>query len=208
MSKLSEHDLVLREAGKIVEALAETFAPMCEVVLHDLTRPSSSIVMIENNISGRSVGDPATELGIARIADPDFPDKLVNYANTLGDGKPVKSTSIGLKDSEGKYIAAICLNLDTSYLNSMASYLKNLTAVSHIDGVSEKLSSPRMESLEDFVTNFAVSKNKDLKALNSGEKRELLSALKERDLLSLKGSVDVVARLLGSSRSSIYYYVK
>lgn len=208
MSKLSERDLILREAGRIVEALAETFAPICEVVLHDLTNPEHAIIRIENNISGRSVGDPATQLGLARIGDPDFPDKIVGYANTLGDGRIVKSTSIGLKDGAGAYVAAICLNIDVSYLNGMADYIRNLTAIKDIEGVSERIQVPRSDDIMKAVRDYALARNKEPKSLSTAEKRDLMAQLQKEGLMSLKGSIDVVAKALGTSRSSIYYYVR
>ena len=54
----------------LAEGISETFAPFCEVVLHDLRHPKHAILSIHNNLSGRAVGEPATELGLARIADP------------------------------------------------------------------------------------------------------------------------------------------
>ncbi len=208
MSKQTEHDLILREASKIADALAETFAPICEVVLHDLTNPSHAIVKIENNISGRSVGDPATELGLARISDSNFPDKLVNYANTLSDGRIVKSTSIGLKDSKGAYVAAICLNVDVSYLNGMADYIGRLTEIRDIEGVSERIQAPRSDDIIKCVRDFALARNKDPRSLNTSEKRDLMAHLQDLGMMSLKGSIDEVAKALGASRSSIYYYIK
>jgi predicted transcriptional regulator YheO len=208
VSKLSEHDLILREAAKIAEALAETFAPICEVVVHDLTNPSHAIVKIENNISGRSVGDPATELGLTRIAKPDFPDKLVNYANKLSDGRVIKSTSIGLRDGDDRYVAAICLNVDVSYLNGMADYIRTLTAIKDVEGVSERIQAPRSEDITKFIRDYALARNKDPKSLNTAEKRDLMAGLQEKGLMSLKGSIDEVSKVLGTSRSSIYYYFK
>ena len=208
MTKLSEHDLLLREAAKIADALAETFAPICEVVVHDLTNPSHAIVKIENSISGRSIGDPATELGLARIADPGFPDKLVNYANTLSDGRVVKSTSIGLKDSAGAYVAAICLNVDVSYLNGMADYIRNLTAIEDVEAVSERIQAPRSDDITRFIRDYALARNKDPKSLNTDEKRDLMAELQEMGLMSLRGSVAEVSKALGTSRSGVYYYIR
>lgn len=208
VTKLSEHDLLLREAAKIADALAETFAPICEVVVHDLTNPSHAIVKIENSISGRSIGDPATELGLARIADPGFPDKLVNYANTLSDGRVVKSTSIGLKDSAGAYVAAICLNVDVSYLNGMADYIRNLTAIEDVEAVSERIQAPRSDDITRFIRDYALARNKDPKSLNTDEKRDLMAELQEMGLMSLRGSVAEVSKALGTSRSGVYYYIR
>ncbi|HEV7799816.1 MAG TPA: PAS domain-containing protein, partial [Burkholderiales bacterium] len=106
---MTENELLLRESRKIVEALGKMFAPSCEVVLHDLTHPDHAIIAIETNLSGRQVGDPVTELGLARIEDPGFAEVVQNYPNHFPDGRPAKSTSIGIKNSKGQFIAAICL---------------------------------------------------------------------------------------------------
>ena len=73
--KLNENELLLREAKKIASALGKMFAPSCEVVLHDLTHPEHAIIAIECPLSGRKIGDPATEMGLARIQDKAFPDR-------------------------------------------------------------------------------------------------------------------------------------
>ena len=95
----TEQHLLLEQVQHIARGLGETLAPFCEVVVHDLLHPEHAILAIHNNQSGREVGAPATELGLARIADPEFPQVLANYANRYADGRPVKSTSIGIRRS-------------------------------------------------------------------------------------------------------------
>ena len=65
--------------------------------------------------------DPATELGLARIADPEYPQVIANYANAFADGRRAKSTSIGIKDSSGRYVAALCMNIDLTLFRSLQS---------------------------------------------------------------------------------------
>src|SRR3954447_23586957 len=89
---------LIGEAEKIAVALGRMFPGLCEVVLHDLRDPAHAIRVIENNLSGRTVGDAATELGLARIEDPNYPGIIQNYANQFPDGRPAKSTSIGIKN--------------------------------------------------------------------------------------------------------------
>ena len=67
------------------------FAPGCEVVLHDLTQPDRAIVAIANNLSNRRIGDAATEMGLERIASPEFPDVVQNYASVFPDGRPARA---------------------------------------------------------------------------------------------------------------------
>src|SRR6516225_5530485 len=88
---LKEDAVLLREAAKIVQALGRMLAPCCEVVLHELSNPDHAILAIENPLSGRRIGEPTTEMGLARINVPNFPDVVQNYANSLPDGRQVKS---------------------------------------------------------------------------------------------------------------------
>ena len=208
MSRASEHRLLMRELGKITQALGRTLAPMCEVVLHDLTRPEHAIVQIENNLSGRTVGGPATELGLARIADPTFADALVNYANTFPDGREAKSTSIGIRDSGGAYVAALCLNLDVSYFKSIASYLGEFARVnSEKSGIRETLGEGENRSIEAEIRTFAAERNKAPRALSSEERREIIQHLAGRGFLARRGAAEQVARVIGGSRSGVYYYL-
>ncbi len=198
----------MREASRITAALGETFAPLCEVVLHDLTVPERSIVQIENNLSGRSVGDSATEIGLARIADSGFPDVIANYANKFADGRPVKCTSVGLKDKTGKYVAAICLNVDISYLQSMSAYLLELTRIkSEHAPVDENLGS-QTKDVAAKILAFAAARNRDPRALTSEEKGEILQQLAAAGELERRGAAEKIAAIIGLSRSNIYYYLK
>ncbi len=198
----------MREASRITVALGETFAPLCEVVLHDLTVPERSIVQIENNLSGRSVGDSATEIGLARIADSDFPDVVANYANKFADGRPVKCTSIGLKDKSGKFVAAICLNVDVSYLNSVSAYLRELTRIKSEHAPVEENLGSRTQDVGAKIQAFAAARNRDPRALTSAEKGEILQQLAAAGELERRGAAERIAAIMGLSRSNIYYYLK
>ena len=127
MTKRTKEQMALvNQMMRIAEGLGETFAPFCEVVVHDLLDPKHAVLAIHNNLSGRQVGHPATELGLARIADPDYPQVIANYSNQFADGRPVKSSSIGIKDSTGKYIAALCINVDLTLFRGLQGALSRI----------------------------------------------------------------------------------
>ena len=62
----TEHRHLLEQLQQIARGLGETFAPFCEVVVHDLTDRRHAVLAIHNNLSGRGVGEPVTELGAQR----------------------------------------------------------------------------------------------------------------------------------------------
>jgi predicted transcriptional regulator YheO len=206
---LSENELLLREGRKIVEALGKMFAPCCEVVLHDLTRPEHAIMAIESPLSGRKVGQPATEMGLARIADPSFPEVVQNYANTFPDGRPVKSTSIGLKNSEGKFVAAICLNLDISLFSSVQRVLEQLTTPQVAAApVREHLRTLSLDGVRETIESYAARCNQQPRTLSLAQRRTVIAQLAESGLLQLRGAASIAADALGISRASIYNALK
>ena len=205
----AENALLLREGAKIVEALGKMFAPFCEVVLHDLSRSDASIVAIECPLSGRKVGEPVTEMGLARIRDPAFPDVVQNYPNSFPDGRPVKSTSIGLRNSEGKFVAALCLNLDVSMFSSMQKVLEQFTASGQdFAPVRETLRGRSLDDVRHAIEHFAAQRNAQPRGLRLAQRRELIQELETSGLLQLRGAASIAADVLGISRTSIYNALK
>ncbi|WBB61327.1 PAS domain-containing protein [Streptomyces sp. WMMC500] len=205
----AEDELLLREAEKIVTALGRMFPGVCEVVLHDLRDPRHAVRTIENPLSGRRPGDPATELGLARIEDPDYPDVVQNYPGRFPDGRPAKSTSIGIRNSSGAYVAALCLNLDVSVLDRTARTLTALTAVEDPGlPLTETLRARTADELRAAVEEFAAARGQTPRALASADRRELVRDLRERGLLEIRSAVRLVTELLGVSRATVYNYLR
>jgi len=205
---MTEDELLLREAEKIAQAVARMFPGLCEVVLHDLRDPAHAVRAIEGGLSGRAVGDPETELGLARIADPGFPDVLQNYPNRLPDGRPAKSTSIGLRNSAGEYVAALCLNLDVSLLGSAARALTRLARADEPAPLSESLRARTAGELRGLVEEYATERGHTPRSLPAAGKKDVVRTLKERGFLEVKNAVPTLTDLLGISRASVYNYLR
>lgn len=206
---LPENELLLREAAKLVEALGKTIAPLGEVVLHDLSKPDQSIVKIVNNLSGRRIGDGATNYGRARIANPDFPDILQNYSNQFPDGRIAKSTSIGLKNSKGEYVCTICINIDISILSSITAILGQLSSIEQLwMAEKETFPSTSFASVYEEIKTYAAAHNTTPRALTVKQRREVMQVLAKKGLLDLKHAQRIVADAFGVARSTIYSYMQ
>ncbi|MFJ3833693.1 transcriptional regulator [Streptomyces sp. NPDC090046] len=203
-------ELLLREAERIAVAVGRMFPGLCEVVLHDLRRPRSAIRVIENNLSGRQVGDSATELGLRRIADPSYPSVIQNYSNQFPDGRPAKSTSIGIKNADGRYVAALCLNLDVSTLSPLTLTLANLVAtdIEHRDEALETLRDRTGRELRAVIDSFAAERSSTPRSLNRDQKRELVQQLHREGFFETRSSAQHIADQLGISRATVYNYTK
>ncbi|MFM0337675.1 helix-turn-helix transcriptional regulator [Paraburkholderia fungorum] len=198
-----EQESLVEQLKQIADGLGQTFAPFCEVVVHDLRDPRHAILAIHNNLSGRSVGDPATELGLARIADDDYPQLLANYPNQFSDGRRAKSTSVGIRDSSGRYIAALCLNVDLNMFRGIQNVLEQFCSASGA-GTRESLDPANAESIRERIDQFAASLSTTPQALKTEQRRTLMQHLKQAGFLEVRKSMEVIAAHLGVSRATVY----
>jgi len=205
----ADDEHLLQELTKIAEAVGRMFPGLCEVVLHDLRDPQNAIRAIENNLSGRRVGDSATELGLRRIADPDYPGVLQNYPNAFPGGRPVKSTSIGVKNRDGRYVAALCLNLDVSVFSTLSRTLTNLISTDDaVDTPVETLRHRTAQELREVIEDFAAQRAQTPRSLGREQKRELVQHLHRQGYFESRSSTQTIGELLGISRASVYNYAK
>lgn len=202
----AEHALLLDQLQHVAQGLAETFAPFCEVVVHDLTNPEHAILAIHNNLSGRHVGQGATELGLARAADPDYPQVIANYAGRFADGRSVKSTSVGIKDSSGTYVAALCLNLDLTLFQGLQSVL---TPFIQVDATPRETLDPvGVDALRAQIDAFAARRGTTAQNLRPQDRRLLLQELRASGHLEVRRAMEIVAAHLKLSRAAVYNAAK
>ncbi|MCW5221232.1 helix-turn-helix transcriptional regulator [Verminephrobacter aporrectodeae] len=199
----AEHRALLDQIQQIAEGIGATFAPFCEVVVHDLLDPEHAIVSIHNNLSGREVGAPATELGLARISDPEYPQLIANYANHFADGRQTKSTSIGIKDAHGKYIAALCMNVDLTLFRGLQNVLGQFSRVEGAP-LQESLDPTGANEIRERIDQFAARLATTPHALKSEDRRALIRELKESGCMEIRHAMAIVARHLGVSRATAY----
>ena len=204
MKKTPEQQNLLEQMRQVADGLGRTLAPFCEVVLHDLLDPEHAILAIHNNLSGRAVGAPATELGLARAADPGFAQVIANYPNTFADGRLAKSTSVGIKDSEGRYIAALCINVDLTVFRSLNSLLTQFGNVNTAAGISETLEPAGADAIRARIDQFAARLATTPRALKADERKALMRELKESGLSDVRRAMEIVAAYLNVSRATVY----
>ncbi|WP_414446888.1 transcriptional regulator [Burkholderia sp. 22PA0099] len=202
-SSPSEQASLIEQINTIAQGLGEMFAPFTEVVVHDLRTPENSIVAIHNNLSGRAVGDPTTELGLARIADDDYPSVLANYANRFADGRTAKSTSIGIKDTQGHYVAALCLNVDVTLFRGIQGVL-NQFCQTGADPVGETLDPANADAIRERIDRFAMTLATTPRSLKTEQRRALMQVLKEDGYLEVRRAMEIIAQHLGVSRATVY----
>ena len=208
LKRTREQLLLMDQIKQVAQGLGETFAPFCEVVVHDLLDPRHAVLAIHNNLSGREIGHPATELGLARIMDPEYTQVIANYPNRFSDGRQAKSTSIGIKDSGGKYIAALCMNVDLTLFQSFQSAMTQFVSVDAQAAPKESLDPSGADAIRARIDQFAARLATSPRALKAQDRRALMKELKSSGLLDVRRSMETIAAHIGVSRAAVYSYAK
>src|SRR5213595_2765368 len=101
---------------RVVHLIGKSF-PNCgmEILLHNLADPAHSLIVLENNVTGRHLRDGTTNLLIdLKKRQLQHEDKL-NYELNIGSRR-FKCTTIPILRKDFGIVGAICINIDANYL--------------------------------------------------------------------------------------------
>jgi len=115
----------------LMDFFAELLGPRTEVVLHDTSDLSRSIVALTNgHVSGRSVGGPATDLVLKVLQNHEHDDRdyLANYLAESRTGGTFRSSTFFIRDAGGDVVGMLCLNIDDEPLARARDLLVAITA--------------------------------------------------------------------------------
>ncbi|MFJ6730586.1 transcriptional regulator [Streptomyces sp. NPDC091281] len=219
----SERDAILRALRPVVDGIAATFGPVCEVVLHDYRRPERSVVAVAGTVTGRSVGGAMSEIGLRALARGDRAADELNYLTRTAAGQLVKSSTMLLRDASGSVFGALCVNVDVTEVDRVRALLTALGGGPAPE--PDPGSAPARPAAEPPVTTFGddidtvldalldahlPGRNRpgqDWAGLDRPRRLALFRALDERGVFAVRRSVEQVAARLGISRASAYSYL-
>jgi predicted transcriptional regulator YheO len=86
-----------------------------EILLHNLADPAHSLIVLENNVTGRHLRDGTTNLLIDLKRRQLLNEEKLNYELNIGARK-FKCTTIPITRKDFGIVGAICINVDVNYL--------------------------------------------------------------------------------------------
>lgn len=219
--------------SKLVEPLGRSMPATSEVVLHDLSLLPNSIIAIHGNVTGRVVGDPATDLLLERLSRRDGADSHLNYETVLPDGRRLRSSTMIIRDVAGNPAAALCINTDTSAWETVELVAKAVLgrldpaeletlqftrAVEPAQVPEAPAGAARPSQRETFVrdidelakvilTRAIDETGVPVELMHKRHKVEVVRQLEERGLFLLKDAVELAAQALQVTRFTIYNYL-
>jgi len=101
---------------RIVRLIGKSFPHTgIEILLHNLADPAHSLIVLENNVTGRHLRDGTTNLLIDLKKRQLLNEEKLNYELNIGARK-FKCTTIPITRKEFGIVGAICINVDVNYL--------------------------------------------------------------------------------------------
>jgi predicted transcriptional regulator YheO len=201
---LEEREANLFETLKVVgRAIVATFGDRCEVVIHDLSKPEVSIVWIEGNVTGRSVGGSATDLLLKELRRGDR-EEILNYGGYAA-GKVMKSSTILFREDDMLY-GALCINFDVTDFVA-AEYTLRSFCKPATEEEEETFVQDLTEILETMIAEACYEVGMPVGSMDKDEKVRLVDILEQRGAFEIKRAVPLVASRLGVSRFTIYNYL-
>ena len=199
----------LQKFVPIANFIAKTFGKNCEVVIHDLSIPQNSVVYtINNHVTGRQLGQSFEHLVKEVLLSKNFDgDCTANYRTTTSDNKEVKSSTVLLRDSEGKIIGALCINFALKPLLDVMNFIEDFACVelNKIEKDTEPFANV-MEIVDDLIDKIIA--NNDIENLKRKDKIDLISFMDEKGVFLIKGAIDKVAERLNISKVTVYSYLE
>jgi predicted transcriptional regulator YheO len=180
-----------------VSGLATMLGPGNEVVLHDLSRLPDSIIATAGDVTGRTTGGPMTDLlrGLVRRGTT---HDLTDYETHGPNGRPIRSSTIFLRDEAGVAIGCLCIN----------SERPAATTGPRGEVKQRETFPPDVDSLQRFLVDHAIDRTGvPVDLMKKSHKAAVVQELDEAGYFLIKDSVDRLAAELAVTRYTIYNYL-
>ena len=199
----------------IAKGIAMHFGEKCEVVVYDLTKDyEHTIVAIENGyISGRQIGDFASNIVLELLKSfnennnsEEIKDKY-NYLTQTKDGRILKSSSIFIKDSNGKICSMLGINYDITDFLTAESIISSFTNSSAKKEVKEIIPSSVNDLLDILVNEAYEYIGKPVASMTKEDKIKAVKYLEQKGAFLIKKSGDKISNFFDISKYTLYNYL-
>lgn len=208
-----KNEVVFARYIQLADVLGQMFQNVLEVVIHDFKDLDHAIIYIVNgHISGRSIGGPVSEINLRRLLEEgQFPDKLINFSSRNSRGQRLKSSSLAIRDDQGKLIGAFCMHFDLSYFEQFQTFLEFILSdnVNTFVGVNDfGTSQPHDQEIKGEIEAWQLQNGLHAAPLTYHDKQSIVNHLYQKNCFSRKGAISVVANALQLTRQCIYNYIE
>lgn len=195
--------------NRLIKGIGAEFGKNCEVVLHDYEQDyDRTIVGIENgHVTGRSVGGCGTNLGLEVLRGTEKNGDKYNYFTQTKDGKILRSTSIYIRDDNGKAIGALCINWDVTEIYSCTQVMRDFVRPDEAENVQEFHTDNVSDLLDALIQNSFNYVGKPVAAMTKEDKIKALKYLDDKGAFLIKKAADRIIKFYDISKNTLYNYL-
>jgi predicted transcriptional regulator YheO len=195
----------------VMRAIASAVGDHCEVVLHDLSQRDLNhtiYAIINGHVTGREVGGPSTNLGLEAVRNEAAEHDEFGYPGRTADGRELHCSSVYYRDASGRIIAALCINIDLTPLQTAQNILSALLPSAAQEKRDREFHAHDIASLLDSMIADAVSAvGRPVATMDKSDRIAVLRTLDDLGAFHVKRSVETVAKRLGISKVTAYAYL-
>jgi predicted transcriptional regulator YheO len=202
---------LLDHLKRVADATVAVFGSNSEVVVHDFSDVDHSVVHVAGDLTGRDVGAPISLVPYRIFQEQgDAAEDLLGYKNITGKGRVLKCSTVFVRDGAGKVVGCYSINIDVS------EYMRLATVLSEYVEFSEQAENARKEihtsvfpeTVETVIDGVVSDFGKAPSDMSKEDRMKIVGDLERAGAFMYKGAVQYVADSLGTSRYTIYGYLR
>ncbi|ELV06380.1 helix-turn-helix transcriptional regulator [Brachyspira hampsonii] len=170
-----ESNIILETLINVAHGIARQFGNNCEVCIHELKEDDldhTIIFIINGGITGRQVGEGASNVVINTIEKLKKGEPIVDHLSYLtksSNGKILKSSTVFIKDMNGKYRYILSINFDITNFMPFKSDLENFLNTEDKSKL-EEIPNSAQELMEKLIIKSEELVGKPASIMNKNEK--------------------------------------
>lgn len=206
-----KHDKDFEFAARVAKGIAGQFGRNCEVVIHDLRGADTehSIIAIENgHVTGRSIGDGPSHIVLESLKeDPSEIEDRVSYLTKTSDGRVLRSTTLFIRDDDGRVIGLMGINYDISMLVAVDDVIRDLTGSDTQTSEPESISRNVADLLDELLEQSVKLVGKPTALMSKDDKMRAIRFLDDSGAFLVTKSGPKVCEYFGISTYTLYSYL-
>jgi predicted transcriptional regulator YheO len=203
---LGQHEIfgVLKDIGLAIRAL---LGEGCEVVIHDTRDLERSIVWIDGEVTGRSVGDMMTDVELEWLRQGKAGLRF-GYVTSGESGRTLRNECIKLRDSSGGICGTFCITMDVTPLVLLQEFAGHLAPDYSRPELGEGFVADLGDMIDIIMAECEYRIGAAAKEMDRDQRIEVIRMLDHRGAFQVRNSAAMVADRLGVTRKTIYNYLR
>ncbi|MBR0425020.1 MAG: transcriptional regulator [Clostridia bacterium] len=197
---------------RLASTLAQQFGNNCEIVVHDLSGEDMdhTIAVIENgHVTHRKVGDGPSRI-VLEALHTEHPEELQDSAGYLmktHDGRILKSSTMYLRDADGKLEGVLSINYDITELLMAERAIDSILHHKNEPAMPERIPISVNDLLDDLIEQAAAQVGKPVAMMTKDDKIRAIRFLNKAGAFLVTRSGDKVSKYFGISKYTLYSYI-